>query len=126
MKNQKAIITIVFFVLFIAYFIQRSPRDKREVLLQNMATQNTSFRGVITEIEVNRGVTKVKLKNISDAIYLEESRNYYLEPYFLGDYLKEGMILFKNSSSDTLFIESSVSSKKVYFILGNLDLNRRD
>ena len=123
MKNRNTVIGIICFGLFILYFIFRVPYDKEIASQEQEATHKMSFEGRIIEISTNRGLSKVKLENRSEYIKLDESRNYSLTPCFIGDYLKQGSIIFKNSNSDTLYVKNEDSSIKAFFVLGNIHLN---
>jgi len=79
-----------------------------------------SFKGRIIEINTNRGVSKVKLDNVADDIYLGDSRNYSLTPEFIGDYLIKGMVIKKNPYSDTLYIMNDNSSIRAFFVIGDV------
>jgi hypothetical protein len=122
-KHRNTIITLVFFALFFLYFIIRLPYDRRQALLEKELMHEMSFHGRIKEISTNRGVSKVKLDNASEYLYLDNSRNYYLTPYDIGSYLKKGMIIYKNAFSDTLYVMNEGARKKEIFILGDIRLN---
>jgi hypothetical protein len=86
MKYRNTIIGIALFAIFILYFIIRDPYDKKNMLLQHKTTFEMAFEGRIIKISTDRGVTKVKLDNFTDDVFLDESRNYSLTPVFIGDY----------------------------------------
>lgn len=122
-KHRNTIIGLVFIALFILYGLIRLPSDRRKAQLREEAVHEMSFYGKINEISTDRGLSKVKLDSASEYIYLDNSRNYNLTPYGIGNYLKKGMIIYKNSFSDTLYIKSKRTGKKEFFILGDIRLN---
>jgi len=127
--KRNILITIVFFALFFALFFAyifiRLPYDRKEALIQEQMMHNMSFKGKIIEITTNRGVSKVKLDNMPDYIYLNNSRNYSVTPHSMADYLNSGMIIYKHTHSDTLYVEDQKTNTSQFFILGNINLNSK-
>lgn len=123
--KRNILITIIFFALFFTFFLFKLPHNRKEAAERKANFFDMSFNGRIIEISTNRGLSKVKLNNMSRYIYINNSRNYSLTPYSLGDYLSDGMTIYKHAFSDTLFIENRSSNTTVFFIIGNINLNSK-
>lgn len=103
MKVFVALLSIIVgaFIWFYNPYKSRIERLEKEIPHYALVEIDDQISSVVDSFFIERGFIYIKLTN-DHKVALRPSRNHIYEPAFIGDQLKVGHHIIKNSGSDTL------------------------